>query len=308
MKRKLAFTLIELLVVIAVIGILSGLIVVSMSGTTTKAKIAKSQIFSNSLRNSLMSNIISQYTFDDITDYNTTTKIINSTVGNIPDSWASYSAQAYGGPTLKEGSDCVSEKCVYFDGSDDYLYIPYDLIGNLTSLTFEAWVNGQQTANIVRTNGNPFLLHYKGAGFYLTGSDGTTSNYLGWVTVPENNVWTHVTATWDGSTMSLYVNGLKQSTTLAFTGGVNKKLSTASSFVQIGYYFNAGQPYFKGFMDNIRFYNAPISISQIKQNYISGLNSLLINGGITKEAYKKALTYSTLMIYIRTVLRFNHHC
>ena len=47
---KQAFTLIELLVVIAIIGILSGLIVVSMSGVTQKATIAKAQVFSNSLR------------------------------------------------------------------------------------------------------------------------------------------------------------------------------------------------------------------------------------------------------------------
>ena len=62
---KTAFTLIELLVVIAIIGILSGLIVVSMSGVTEKANIAKSQVFSNSLRNSLMINTVSQYNFND---------------------------------------------------------------------------------------------------------------------------------------------------------------------------------------------------------------------------------------------------
>ena len=50
---KKAFTLIELLVVIAIIGILSGLIVVTMSGVTQKARIAKAQAFSNSLRNAL---------------------------------------------------------------------------------------------------------------------------------------------------------------------------------------------------------------------------------------------------------------
>jgi prepilin-type N-terminal cleavage/methylation domain-containing protein len=56
-----AFTLIELLVVIAIIGILSGLIVVSMSGVTQKANIAKAQVFSNSLRNSLMLIIVGEW-------------------------------------------------------------------------------------------------------------------------------------------------------------------------------------------------------------------------------------------------------
>jgi prepilin-type N-terminal cleavage/methylation domain-containing protein len=69
---KQAFTLIELLVVIAIIGILSGLIVVSMSGVTQKATIAKAQVFSNSLRNSLMLNLISEWKLD----------------GNANDSWS----------------------------------------------------------------------------------------------------------------------------------------------------------------------------------------------------------------------------
>jgi len=62
---KQAFTLIELLVVIAIIGILSGLIVVSMGNMNQKATIAKAQVFSNSLRNSLMANIVSEWKMDE---------------------------------------------------------------------------------------------------------------------------------------------------------------------------------------------------------------------------------------------------
>ena len=69
---KKAFTLIELLVVIAVIGILSGLIVVSMGGITTKANIAKLQVFSNSIKNSLMSDFVAEYRLD----------------GNMTDTWS----------------------------------------------------------------------------------------------------------------------------------------------------------------------------------------------------------------------------
>ena len=61
MNKRTAFTLIELLVVIAIIGILSGLIIVSVSGAAQKATIAKAQIFSNSLRNSLMMNMVAEF-------------------------------------------------------------------------------------------------------------------------------------------------------------------------------------------------------------------------------------------------------
>ncbi len=55
-KKKGAFTLIELLVVIAIIGILSGLIVVSMSGATNSANDAKRKANLDVLKKALMYN------------------------------------------------------------------------------------------------------------------------------------------------------------------------------------------------------------------------------------------------------------
>ncbi|MFA5431278.1 MAG: type II secretion system protein [Candidatus Paceibacterota bacterium] len=110
---KTAFTLIELLVVIAIIGILSGLIVVSMSGVTEKANIAKSQVFSNSLRNSLMINTVSQYNFNDISDAKIGT---NPVAADIKDSWGSNNGTSVGGnPIIRGGSDCVTGKCMEFN-------------------------------------------------------------------------------------------------------------------------------------------------------------------------------------------------
>nr|HQH20406.1 type II secretion system protein [Candidatus Pacearchaeota archaeon] len=43
MKSKQGFTLIELLVVIAIIGILAGLVIISMSGSQNAAKNARIQ-------------------------------------------------------------------------------------------------------------------------------------------------------------------------------------------------------------------------------------------------------------------------
>jgi len=109
---KKAFTLIELLVVIAVIGILSGLIVVSMNGVTNKATIAKSQIFSNSLRNSLMANLVSEWKFDENTGISTA------------DSWSGGNSGTLTGatlPTWLTGNNCIRGSCVSFDGVDDYI-------------------------------------------------------------------------------------------------------------------------------------------------------------------------------------------
>ena len=65
MKNK-SFTLIELLVVIVIIGILAGVIIVSTSSSISKASIAKSKVFSESLRNELILNLKMEFSFDSI--------------------------------------------------------------------------------------------------------------------------------------------------------------------------------------------------------------------------------------------------
>lgn len=42
-------------------------------------------------------------------------------------------------------------------------------------------------------------------------------------------------------------------------------------------------------MDDVRIYNVAMSTSQIKEQYYSGLNSLLASGNINKEEYKQRL-------------------
>jgi hypothetical protein len=43
--------------------------------------------------------------------------------------------------------------------------------------------------------------------------------------------------------------------------------------------------YFSGMVDDVRVFNTIIPTSQIQEQYYTGLNKLLNNGGITKEEY-----------------------
>ena len=42
-------------------------------------------------------------------------------------------------------------------------------------------------------------------------------------------------------------------------------------------------------VDDVRIYNTSLSTSQIKQEYVAGLNSLLANGSILKEEYSEKI-------------------
>ncbi|MFA5013810.1 MAG: type II secretion system protein, partial [Candidatus Paceibacterota bacterium] len=149
-KKQFAFTLIELLVVIAIIGILSALIVVGMNSTTQKATIAKAQVFANSLRNSLMSDLISEWKLD--------AKSVSGPPYTTTDTWGTNTgtlmdvdnACSFSG-TLKcpqLATNCPSGNCFSFDGIDDYVDLGAGANTDLrnTSFTFSAFIK-TSTAN-----------------------------------------------------------------------------------------------------------------------------------------------------------------
>ncbi len=97
-KNKKGFTLIELLVVIAIIGILSGLIIVSMSGASNSAKVARIQADMDQMRPTAILYFNTNTTYVGLaSDTNFAaliTDITSSAVGGTSNS-GSYSASAY---------------------------------------------------------------------------------------------------------------------------------------------------------------------------------------------------------------------
>jgi prepilin-type N-terminal cleavage/methylation domain-containing protein len=296
-RKQLAFTLIELLVVIAIIGILSALIIVGMSSTTQKANIAKSQVFSNSLRNSLMNNIVAQYTFDDIdsSDYDPTTKILNNDAGNVPDSWLDNEGRAYNGPIVKDGVDCISGKCLSFDGSDDYINCGagsnlditdvitiggwfYRIGPNVRAYT-EDWI-GKRSGGI-----GGYLVSGTGSILLYISIDGATTN--GTVSVPiTNNQWTYLVYTYDSSTRTgkAYKNGTQYGSDLVLSG---KTSYVMGSFPGVAVTISGVSYTVSGKIDDVRIFSAAMPISQIQQNYFAGLNKLFVKNQITQSDYQQ---------------------
>ena len=152
-------------------------------------------------------------------------------------------------PTLHGGS-------AYFVGSaSDYLSVPDSALVNLTSgsYTVEAWAyptarTATYTSWIVgkRNTGSPytwaFVLGINASGYPAFGNDvgGVTSSVLAPL-----NAWTHIAAVSNGTTVTLYVNGVATAGPTAYT------IPSTTSAVTIGSY-PVDNPYFSGYISNIR--------------------------------------------------------
>ena len=294
---KKAFTLIELLVVIAIIGILSGLIVVSMSGITQKATIAKAQVFSNSLRSSLMTNMVSDWNFDGsgVSDGS------SATSAYLQDIWGQKNGTVTATPpTVLSGNSCVSGSCLNFNGSQ-YVSVPYNSVFNFgTAMTAMVWAKG------MGQNGNTILGRYDYGNLtrswaiastsqnklkIVLSGDGLTNTkeYYSNVNAFDNN-WHLIGFVWNNSTLTLYIDGVLDSNPTKYSDNSMTNIYNNISLntnLTIGSVLNNDSPsyLFTGRIDEARLYNAAMTTSQIKKQYYSGLNNLLISGSISKEEY-----------------------
>ena len=292
---KQGFTLIELLVVIAIIGILSGLIITTMSGATESARLAKLKVYSNSIRGVLGANLVSEWKFDDLSEAKDNANILDS--WGAVDSGTLDTNLVVGDTTdkLKSGTDCVSGKCLYFDGIDDYVSIPQNTILDFGTKSFSiaTWVNKKaSSAFIMMDNGNSVITLGASSNASIYFRDSTASNILNPIgtTSLKNDTWYYLVGVRDGTTGKIFVNGVLDTTpvTSVSFGSIN-----SLDHWHIGVYGVAGADthagYFKGYVDDVRIYNAAIPTSQIRESYLAGLNNLLASGGITQEEYNQRI-------------------
>jgi len=275
-----SFTLIELLVVIVIIGILAGVIIVSTSSSIGKANFAKAQAFSNTVQQELLLNLVSEWTFDNVNN-----------IGE--DTWGNNNGIIYGSPVLATKEECVYGTCLTFDGVDDNIdcgnKADYDFANVNHSLSF--WVNANED-----TSHTQYLLNRR-----VSGTPGSgyvvyiyTNNYMhfeeratGSATSATSNFsqlfdsWHFIFATTDfnSKTKRLYIDGKKVGEN-TYTGD----LIDSDMSLYLG-----GISYF-GLLDDVRIYKGVVSSSEIKQEYLVGLNSLLSQGSILEKEHNDRLS------------------
>ncbi|MDD4358381.1 MAG: LamG domain-containing protein [Candidatus Pacebacteria bacterium] len=280
MKKNTSFTLIELLVVIVIIGVIAGVIIVTTTSFISKANIAKLKVFEESVANNLAANMVSRWKLD----------------GNANDAWGSNNGTWSGATSgdnrsanYRPESECVSGQCLDFDGTDDYIDCGNDNSLNITNkITISAWVKLNKETNyqsIVRKandGGNQYVLYITSEMYpYFNSFDTSWHTYTGTISV-EEKAWTHIVVSYNGTKVNFYINSIDAG---VFDGSFSLKSPSSPTALFIGgdsYYLN-------GSIDDVRIYNAALSSSQIKQNYIAGLNSLLSNGNISSEEYNQRI-------------------
>ena len=93
---------------------------------------------------------------------------------------------------------------------------------------------------------------------------GTTFQFVNAATTSNNGLWHHGAGTWDGTNMTVYVDGVK-SNSIAFSVAPAYNVSNA---VSIGSILQPGRgAYYNGSCDEVSIYSRALSASEILQKY-----------------------------------------
>ncbi|HOI59733.1 MAG TPA: prepilin-type N-terminal cleavage/methylation domain-containing protein [Candidatus Pacearchaeota archaeon] len=301
MSKQQSFTLIELLVVIVIIGILAGVIMISTSSSIDKASITKLKAFSETIKNSMMMNLVSEFNFDEGSGASAkdtwSSNFTGPLVGFDVNTTAGYGdTHAYG---WMSENNCISGTCLKFDTAQYINQMTnYPAIGD-NSFTWEFWgetgneVDGYDhsiaylsVSGITNWQGTfdyPYYTSDK-ALFYIRNScyRYSSSNII-------DDKWHHVVGVFNRSKTipDMYIDGVLDNGSYA-----NTECSTVGSISSGNLYLATNS--FKGVIDEIKMYNEALTLAQIQYNYIAGLNSLLSRGLITQVDYKDRIEFLSL--------------
>jgi hypothetical protein len=172
-----------------------------------------------------------------------------------------------GGLIRDDGQRGYAQK---FDGTNDYATVPdatSPILDISDEITLAAWIKPSKTGTqriIWKVSGSTgYNLFLAGSGLVsvrFNGSGGSRVNSTS--TYPDlGNTWMHVSATYDGATIRIYIDGQEEnSSTTSFTIGTN----TAN--LSIGATETGVYP-FEGAIDDARLYNVALSQAEIQELY-----------------------------------------
>jgi len=169
------------------------------------------------------------------------------------------------GPTWKPGKFGQS---LSFNGTSSYVNVPHSSSLNLPNkVTFAAWVYPTSFTDydtvVAKDYGTGFWF-----GLYIT--TGTIQLWIGGAANQSDgavqlNKWSHIAATWDGTTINYYINGVYDSSdtnsNAATTNTLNMYIGADRKSSADPFYW------FPGLIDGVRIYNRVLLASEIRWLY-----------------------------------------
>jgi hypothetical protein len=163
-----------------------------------------------------------------------------------------------------------------FDGVDDFVLVPDSSSLHISgAVTVMAWVylpSGSDCSGhpkILSKNGPSNVLDLElsiqdNAGHVGFGVGGVyPDNYLVSTGSVPRNLWTHIAATYDGSLLKIYLNGVFDSS-LAFTGGINTDNDRPLTIGKNNFYPWSYEYWLNATIDEVRVYNRALSQQEIQ--------------------------------------------
>ena len=233
--------------------------------------------------------LVSYWTFDKA-------YIVNDTVKDV---WGDNNGTIIGNPKVVLGQ--VGE-ALEFDGAGDFVNLTTlgDFGGQIGTSSFEAWIkttNKKDWMTLINTHG----AECPNWGIELNGVnrrnrfeiiEGTLHHYIG-IGSPRgcggagsgasfgifDGEWHHIVYTNDytihedggNGIRNIYIDGISRSTSNHGFGGKNRAFSPFTAPVHLGArkFPGKSQGYFTGMIDEVRFYNRPLTADEVIQNFES---------------------------------------
>lgn len=212
--------------------------------------------------------------------------------GNPTDSSGSALATTLSGALWKTDDLCLSGKCLYFDGADDYVSTSsttvFDAGGTYTVM---AWIRptfGGESATetfISKTGVVDFNISDTNDNVVVAYTGGTTASSNN--SVITANKWHHVAITHNGTgTIAIYVDGNDQTSDASVTDS-----NSAASTLFGSELTAASTQSYQGFMDVVKIYTSQLTAAQIKAEYSStaatesGISASVGSGQADSQAY-----------------------
>jgi len=281
-----AFTLLELLVVITIIGILSSIVIVSMSGSTDSASIAKGKAYAQQVHALLGHEVVLDLNFNE------------NAQDTCPDGKDVCDASGYNNNGTISGATYVSSPidgyALSFDGVNNYV----NCGASVAQLTGDLTITWWQKRTITKYDSQPwgtqtglsditapyhaFMYTSASINFYV--ANGTeTFRSSGWSPLLMDT-WIFFAARISGNEIRLFKDGVSD------TPGTFEGSRITGNVFTIGAWATTGGRNFGGSIDDVRVYTAALSSTEIQKHYAQGLGKLLVNQAITQAEYDQRMT------------------